>query len=292
MKIAIYIRLLCFILLLISGEAFGQCKANFGYSHGVLKALQVEFYDRSFEVNQYLWDFGDSTFSDEANPTHQYQISGTYTVLLTVFDSIKQCSDTTSATITLNPMACQPQFRLAVDTTQPFKLYLLNASTKASSHSYLWDFGDGNTSTQRNPIHNYSSFGRYSVCLTIQDPILGCASIFCDSMGLDSNGRLLKAGYALEVIEDDFSSILPPKSTEVKLYPNPTNKHVNLDLPNVVLEGKFSIFDLTGKEQKSLLIINAQHLTIDVSEMPEGIYLVQIRAGESVFYKRLLITKK
>ena len=56
--------------------------------------------------------------------------------------------------------------------------------------SYLWDFGDGNTSTLQNPSHTYSN-GLYSPCLTVTyfDSVIinSCTSIYCDSI-LIGNG--------------------------------------------------------------------------------------------------------
>ena len=58
------------------------------------------------------------------------------------------------------------------------------------SVSYLWDFGDGNTSTLQNPSHTYSN-GLYSPCLTVTyfDSVIMnfCTSIYCDSI-LIGNG--------------------------------------------------------------------------------------------------------
>ena len=66
-------------------------------------------------------------------------------------------------------------------------------SSNKSTHTYSWSFGDGGTSTKRNPTHKYRAFGSYWVCLTIADSTLNCTSTYCDSLGLDSTGRLLKA---------------------------------------------------------------------------------------------------
>jgi PKD repeat protein len=41
--------------------------------------------------------------------------------------------------------------------------------------SYLWDFGDGSTSTEENPSHVYTAVGRYTVTLTVTDEVYGAA---------------------------------------------------------------------------------------------------------------------
>lgn len=48
--------------------------------------------------------------------------------------------------------------------TAPVTIQFINNSTGADS--YLWDFGDGTTSTEENPQHEYAVFGRYEVTLT------------------------------------------------------------------------------------------------------------------------------
>lgn len=55
----------------------------------------------------------------------------------------------------------------------------------ADIHDWSWDFGDGSTSTQKNPIHTYSSPAQYTVCLRVKDVIqtvgLGCGTVFVNA---------------------------------------------------------------------------------------------------------------
>ena len=71
-------------------------------------------------------------------------------------------------------------------TTYFTDLSFINQSWSTNySVSYLWDFGDGNTSTLQNPFHTYSN-GLYIPCLTVTyfDSVImnSCTSIFCDSI--------------------------------------------------------------------------------------------------------------
>ncbi|MCC6447334.1 MAG: gliding motility-associated C-terminal domain-containing protein [Chitinophagaceae bacterium] len=54
-----------------------------------------------------------------------------------------------------------------------------NLSTGATD--YLWDFGDGNTSTDKDPIHIYEKDGTYTVCLTARNSY-GCKDTACKSV--------------------------------------------------------------------------------------------------------------
>ena len=71
--------------------------AAFSYSD---TALMVNFSNTSINANNYEWNFGDGNFSNMANPIHQYQNTGTYTIYLTAENNCY--SDTTWQTITLS----------------------------------------------------------------------------------------------------------------------------------------------------------------------------------------------
>jgi len=118
-----------------------------------------------------FWDFGDpgsgtANNSAAANPTHIYSDAGTYFVDLIV-TTTAGCSDTITDTITITPPP-SVDFSSATscsgDTTQ------FNSSSfvdMTNTVSWLWQFGDGQTSTSPDPIHIYDQSGTYSVILTI-----------------------------------------------------------------------------------------------------------------------------
>jgi PKD repeat protein len=117
------------------------------------------------------WNFGDpasgsSNFSTQQNPTHTYNVQGTYTVLLTVTTN-QQCSKDTTMTITVSPKP-QANFSYAAscvgDSTQFTDLSIAPGS---SIQSHFWDFGDGGTSTLPNPWHTFTTTGTFQVKLTV-----------------------------------------------------------------------------------------------------------------------------
>jgi PKD repeat protein len=112
----------------------------------------------------YVWDFGDGNTSSLSDPMHTYAAAGTYTVCLIVLDDCG--ADSTCQSVTITCATPIPDFGslssgLSVDFT--------NTSTVGTSPSYLWDFGDGNTSTLSDPTHIYAAGGTYTVCLTVSD---------------------------------------------------------------------------------------------------------------------------
>lgn len=123
--------------------------------------LEVSFNNESSHATTYLWDFGDGNTSTEKNPVHSFAVKDNYTVTLTASDN-NNVMDVHSNTLAIGfPMA---GFTYAVDrSTATF------TNTSDNSSSYLWDFGDGETSTEVNPVHIYPIKGDYTVKLKAID---------------------------------------------------------------------------------------------------------------------------
>jgi len=101
------------------------------------------------------------------NPLHTFANPGAYWVCLTVNDSIGGCTDTWCDSIHIlgfNPRACDANFYFKPGNAL-HSLYFFSAPNPPST-VYLWNFGDGSTSTDPNPFHQYAAAGTYKVCLT------------------------------------------------------------------------------------------------------------------------------
>jgi PKD repeat protein len=159
----------------------------------------------------YFWDFGDGTTSTDENPVHLYATSGWYNVCLTIMDSTTNCYDTYCDLINVvvaGGSGCQAYFWSSLVWT-PISLpntYEFFDYSSGNSTNWLWDFGDGNTSTQQNPVHTYSATGSgfYLVCLTITeyDPItqaLICTDTYCDSIYLSNQQPCSSSFYGQDL---------------------------------------------------------------------------------------------
>jgi PKD repeat protein len=115
-------------------------------------------------ISTYLWDFGDGSTSSEEEPVHAYTGEGVFTVTLTVTSALG-CSDTRIRDSYITVSAPDAQFNAfpTFGFCPPLLVNFVNSSTGATS--YLWDFGDGATSTLATPSHIYTSSGSFTVSL-------------------------------------------------------------------------------------------------------------------------------
>jgi PKD repeat protein len=130
--------------------------------------LTVNFTDQSTEnPTGWSWTFGDGGTSTQQNPSYQYLDEGNYTVTLTVTGP--GGSDTLTKETYINVTApASPVADFIADPTSgyvPLTVYFLDLSDEAAA-SWSWDFGDGENSTERDPIHEYKNAGSYTVSLT------------------------------------------------------------------------------------------------------------------------------
>ena len=133
--------------------------------------LAVSFTDASIgTLTFWLWDFGDGETSTEQNPIHTYDKRGTYTVTLTVTGPAGSDTVTKNDLITVSYAVPESDFTaIPTDGTVPLIVDFTNMSTGTITE-WLWDFGDGHTSTEENPAHIYRIPGTFSVSLTVTNP--------------------------------------------------------------------------------------------------------------------------
>jgi len=160
----------------------------------------------SGSIAQWTWDFGDQGSSTQQNPSHTYASQNTYSVTLTVVSNLG-CSDAFTATssVIASPTASflySPSEATIYNPTVNF----FNTSTAGN---ITWNFGDGQTSSEENPIHTYSSSqGSYTVTLII------------------GSGSCLDTASATVVVQDNLIYYVPNTFTPDGDIFNPTFKPV------------------------------------------------------------------
>ncbi len=115
---------------------------------------------------QYSWNLGDGNTSTSKDVTHAYAQSGTYIVTLVVVGA-GGCADSIYYSVIVNPtptadFSVSP---VCINLNVPLINKTINNTT--STINYLWDFGNGQTSSASNPVYSYSTPGTYNIKLTV-----------------------------------------------------------------------------------------------------------------------------
>ena len=116
------------------------------------------------------WDFGDGNTSTVTNPTHTYTVAGSYTVTLTVTSAGGSDTETKLNYIVVSQPPPVADFTGSPLTGPPGLTTNFTDTSTGSVNSWLWDFGDGSTSTLQNPSHSFANPGAYSITLTVNAP--------------------------------------------------------------------------------------------------------------------------
>jgi gliding motility-associated-like protein len=133
-------------------------------------------------VLNYQWIFGDGNTSTVENPTHSYISPGSYTVKLIVTSALG-CKDSTTRTINVFEKP-SPGFSInaAVQCVNDNSFLFTNTTTIGNGTlTYVWNFGDGNSTNTQNSIYSYSSPGTYLVKL-VAISNNGCADSITQSV--------------------------------------------------------------------------------------------------------------
>jgi hypothetical protein len=147
-------------------------------------------------------------------------------------------------------------------TTNIDSVSFVNLSTNIDS--LVWDFGDGNFSKTKNPIHKYSSKKTYYITLISYQH--GCSQTHKDTVVISLS-----------------SGIYGQTSTICKLYPNPASKQLSIE--NTYNINKIEIYDITGKTMK---VVNKKTKIINIAELPTGIYFIKLIADDRIIIKKFI----
>ena len=139
----------------------------------------VQFSDKTIgNATSWLWDFGDGTTSDIQNPSHSYSTGGIYTVSLISSNGVNTDTLVQEDYISARPFDAA----FSADITSGFiqNINFTDNSAGSGITSWHWDFGDGTTSDEQNPVHKYNTAGTYTVSLIISN------SIFSDTVIMEN----------------------------------------------------------------------------------------------------------
>jgi PKD repeat protein len=181
-----------------------------GYTNTTNFSFSSDAYDPN-GIN-YIWDFGDGTFSSLQYPSHIYDNSGTYTVSLTALYT-DSTYDSVSSSVYVSYELVKPDISIYVNPT----LYGYTNSTTftfvpdLSSLGYYtffnWDFGNGDISTDTQAIYKYADSGTYTVSVTGYNSIYNTEDIGSVEINVGYFQVSPKTGYANGTVFSFFVSV-------------------------------------------------------------------------------------
>ena len=185
------------------------------------------------------------------------------------------CQASACDTVTYVPanVPCQTYLYVTPDPNYPgvYDCYVYHSG--ATPVSYLWSFGDGDTSTLEFPTHAYINPGYYNVCLTIVDSN-NCVSTFCDS-----------AFYAFKVgggPMTQLNSYVGPTTTGIRqvgspstfaVYPNPAFDELNISTTGNKID-RIIIYNTQG--QKISEVENPLSNIVNIRNLADGMYYIEV----------------
>jgi PKD repeat protein len=148
--------------------------------------------------------------------------------------------------------------------------------TQNTPLTYLWNFGDGTTSTQLFPSHTYAVPGRYTLCLTVSDGA-GCSYTFCDSAFYaykNGGGPMRHFNVASRQMLGVKDISTPSK---ISLYPNPANGILTIDAGDQQVEG-VTIYTVNGQVISDVKA--PVQNKVNTGNLADGIYFMEVRTNE------------
>lgn len=274
---------------------FYGCQAMFFVADVSADSLTMFFEDLSFgSPTEWFWEFGDGETSDEQNPEHTYDTPGVYLVELSILTSTG-CESNISFEVCVKEdcpwqgeQDCQALFIPLPDSLGGLGFEFVDLSYAPNPiQAWSWDFGDGETSNEQNPFHEYAQHGVYSVTLSIESD--SCASEITFELDTEEPWNFCSNVVAsLGVATGTFVSTThyAPLFEALRIFPNPAMSTLNLVFEaKTTQDYKLQVLDFTGRalstnHQNTVDGMNLIQLNIE-SLLP-GIYLLELRTDQAV----------
>ena len=231
--------------------------------------FEVTFADLSTaEITNWSWSFpgGEPATSTDQNPVVVYNTAGTYEVTLQVTNAVGMDELTQTSLITVNDV---PVANFEFDANGN-EISFTNNSINATS--FEWDFGDGNTSSEMNPVHEYSLGGMFTVTLTATNE---CGSVVTEEV----------VDILTDLTEIDFLE-------NFEIFPNPNDGRFTMLLEGEPISGlKINLINILGQYLDIEKVDFDGNLVkqFDWNHLPAGTYIIQLEAENQVAYRKLVI---
>lgn len=209
--------------------------------------------------SSFVWSTGETTSSITVSAP------GTYTLITT-----GTCGGGTANIDVIQQSNPLPSFTY---TNVNSYLTVVFTNTTPNGNTYLWDFGDGTTSTDVNPIHLFTTSGFHNVKL-----------ISTNECGTDSATIIINI-QVVGLTETDFENL-------VSIYPNPTNGNFRVAMDGVE-PGQYTLelLNLQGQVVYGEVVNSGTtyNHSVDVSGIAKGVYTLVLNGPSGKSVKKLII---
>ena len=197
---------------------------------------------------------------------------------------------------------CSIDFLVVPDSTGEEIIWIIPTQNIFAATDVLWDFGDGTTSTDLFPSHQYDGDGPFTLCVTATfttSDSSTCSIIYCVELSgqmVGGPGFGAGSGFTINIINNIVLGVEEAELiTDLSLWPNPTSDQLNIRYNNVSNEIQIiDILDITGKVviQKQLgSAVGEVNNSISLNALPSGIYLLRLSTSDFSKSKRFVISK-
>jgi PKD repeat protein len=274
------------------------CQASF-YSYTDSSCI-THFVNTSLGGGNSVWYINGMTYSTSPSPAvalangSYYATLYSYTPAGGFCDSITQMIAVSCGSGTTTP-ACQAnsQFYIFADSLNAGNYFAYNLSWTTGTASYLWDFGDGTTSSQQYPFHQYAIPGQYIVCLTVTSTsgTLTCTDTYCDS----SSVHRMAAGFQMSQVNVIPQNVTGIKQTQKEIglvaFPNPIADELMIEA-TTTNDSKltFVLVDALGRIISTGNLNNSK-TTINTSNLEKGFYSLSVTSENGSSLKTIKLVK-
>jgi acetyl esterase/lipase len=154
-------------------------------------------------------------------------------------------------------------------TANALEVNFTNQSSGAISG--IWDFGDGGSSLEQDPVHAYSSAGTYQVKLYIRNEIQSWDTVSHEVTVIDNTGLR-------EVLQGN-----------IRIYPVPARGEVTIESIYPLIKPGIVVYSSSGEEMPVSLSNTGNHYTMNVKGWTPGVYVLKMIIKGQILFRKLII---
>ncbi len=228
------------------------------------------------DANKYWWVKDEDTLSDQKN----YTINQLYGLFELIVESSLGCEAKDMFEVKETSDLIEARFLAISEAIEGDTIQFIQLSSP-NPISWIWDFADGKTSSAESPAHSYDTSGVFDVMLAVSNEV--CNDTVFKAITINA------AKYSISDSSIDYTHFIEMLNFDV--YPNPARDNLNVNFKlsnktNVILK----ITNSTGASFFNQTLSGSDIKTnIDVSALPQGVYMVNLLADNFSVSKAIVL---